>query len=138
MGMSNPSSPSSDIASKLDQRARDYEHNPIQHIILNPFQNSILLLRAKYATYESITTMLNEEGVKVSEATVRKFCRTHQQEVKRLRAETDRRRRETNTAPGARPAPTDSHETPPSGEAGGSPSTSTLGKPGPKIAREKL
>ena len=43
----------------MDKRADDYEHNPTQHVILNPYQSSILKLRAKYATYESITAMLN-------------------------------------------------------------------------------
>jgi hypothetical protein len=124
----------SGIAAKMDQIASDYEHNPVQHIILNPFKNAILVLRAKYATYEHITTTLNEQGVKVSEATVRKFCRTHQLEVKRLRVETDRKRREAFGSGQTR------SETP---ETTSEPSTrisSTIdsSKPGPKIAREKL
>ena len=90
-----PSPPSeTEIAAHLDNLAGDYKHNPIQHVILNPFKNAILTFRAKYATYENITSTLTNNGVKVSEATVRKFCRTHLQEVKRLRTEIDRKRRE--------------------------------------------
>lgn len=135
MGMSNSSASNSEIAAKMDKRADDYEHNPTQHVILNPYQNSILKLRAKYATYESITSMLNEEGVKVSEATVRKFCRTHQQEVKRLRAENDRRRRETTGSANGRTEPggTSSSEL-----VSRPPSATDSSRPGPKIARERL
>ncbi len=119
----------------MDQIALDYEHNPVQHVILNPFKNSILMMRAKYATYEHITTTLNEQGVKVSEATVRKFCRTHQQEVKRLRAETDRKRRE---AAGSSQAKIETPQTSSSEPTSRPSSTMESGKPGPKIAREKL
>jgi hypothetical protein len=133
--MSNTTPSTSEIAANMDQIASDYEHNPIQHVILNPFKNSILVLRAKYATYELITTTLNEQGVKVSEATVRKFCRTHLQEVKRLRAETDRKRREVAGSGHVR---SEAPETS-SSEPGNRPaSTMESSKPGPKIARERL
>jgi hypothetical protein len=135
MGMSNSSPSNSEIAAKMDKRADDYEHNPTQHVILNPYQNSILKLRAKYATYESITTMLTEEGVKVSEATVRKFCRTHQQEVKRLRAENDRRRRETSGSAGGRTEPGGTSSSEPVNRT---PANTDTSRPGPKIARERL
>jgi hypothetical protein len=138
MGMANPSSSPSDVAAQLDQFAVDYQHNPIQHVILNPFKSSILLLRAKYATYETITTTLNEKGVKVSEATVRKFCRTHQQEVKRLRTETDRKRRETGVSGATSPAAAETVESSPARDTTRPPLTVETGKPGPKIARERL
>ena len=133
--MTNTTPSTSEIAANMDQIAGDYEHNPVQHVILNPFKNSILVLRAKYATYEHITTTLNEQGVKVSEATVRKFCRTHQQEVKRLRAETDRKRRE---AGGSGHTKSEAHETSSSEPSSRSPSSLESSKPGPKIARERL
>jgi hypothetical protein len=136
MDMSNTSPSNEEIAAKMDKRADDYLHNPTQHVILNPYQSSILKLRAKYATYESITSMLNEEGVKVSEATVRKFCRTHQQEVKRLRAEHDRKRRETPAPSNSRSEDRNSSS---STEPAGRPlTTSEANRPGPKIARERL
>jgi hypothetical protein len=144
MDMAKPLSTPSNIVAELDELAGDYHHNPIQHIILNPYKNSILVFRAKYATYETITSTLNDKGVKVSEATVRKFCRTHQQEVKRLRAEFDRKRRETESRPETRAVSPDPAETAATSEASRTPSTSEtarpgiLGKPGPKIARENL
>jgi hypothetical protein len=142
-GMANPSTPPSEGTDYILEKARDYEHCPIQHTILNPHKTPILLLRAKYATYETITTILKDGGVKVSEATVRKFCRAHLQEVKRLRTEIDRLRRDPiNTAasnhvaaktseapPVEAPRPTAAPETP-------KPGFTT--KPGPKIARENL
>ncbi len=138
--MSNQPSPPSDteIAAHLDGLAGDYKHNPIQHVILNPFKNAILTFRAKYATYENITSTLTSNGVKVSEATVRKFCRAHLQEVKRLRSEIDRKRRETEGGTGAKPASLDLGETTTPSNAPRTPLTSDSNKPGPKIAREKL
>jgi hypothetical protein len=135
-----PNQPSStiDIIGELDEFARDYQHNPIQHIILNPYKNSILTLRAKYATYEVITSTLNGKGVKVSEATVRKFCRTHQQEVKRLRSEFDRKRRETEGAIGSKTTSIDLGDKTPSSETKRDAVSSDTGRPGPKIARERL
>ncbi len=138
--MSNKPSPPSDteIATHLDGLASDYQHNPIQHVILNPFKNSILTLRAKYATYETITSILNNNGVKVSEATVRKFCRTHLQEVKRLRTDIDRKRRETEGGTGPKPASLDLGDMTGPTDAHRSSTTSDTSKPGPKIARERL
>jgi len=133
--MSNTIPSTSEIAAKMDQIALDYEHNPVQHVILNPFKTSILMMRAKYATYEHITTTLNEQGVKVSEATVRKFCRTHQQDVKRLRAETDRKRRESAASGNGRQEDTGA---PPSAPTSRPASIMESSKPGPKIARERL
>jgi hypothetical protein len=99
MGMANPSSPPTDIAAIIDQKARNYKHSPIQHTILYPYKNSILLLRAKHATYKTITMMLIQSSVRVSEATVRKFCRTHHQDVERFRTDIDRKRRKTVRRP---------------------------------------
>ena len=59
----------------------------MQQAVLENYKDSILLLRAKYASYEKISELLNERGVKVSVATVRKFCRKYQDEAQRLRAE---------------------------------------------------
>ena len=125
--MSNtPSSP----AAELLKFAQDYQHNPNLHVALEPLKEAILLLRAKYATYDTITETLNERGIKVSETTVRKFCRIHQAEMKRLRGETERKRREAK-APDAGNAS--------SATGGGKrPAFSDSGKPGPRIARDDI
>jgi hypothetical protein len=140
IGMSNQPSPPSEteIAAHLDSLAGDYKHNPIQHVILNPFKNAILTFRAKYATYENITSTLTNNGVKVSEATVRKFCRTHLQEVKRLRTEIDRKRRETEGTTGPKTTSLELSESTGTTDDRRSSLTSDVGKPGPKIARERL
>jgi hypothetical protein len=113
--------------------AQEYQHNPNQHVVLEPLKEAILLLRAKYATYDTITETLNKNGVKVSEASVRRFCRTYYNDIKRLQSEVNRKRREStaSTSTGAAGSP----ERPP---AGGEkrPSVSDTAKPGPKIARE--
>jgi hypothetical protein len=84
IGMStNPSNP----VSELLQLAHDYQYNPNQNSILEPFKKQVLLLRAKSATYVTIMEILNQNGVKVSEATVRRFCRMYRIEMERLRTE---------------------------------------------------
>ena len=77
--------------------AQEYQHNPNQHIVLEPHKEAILLLRAKYATYDTIRETLNKNGVKVSEASVRRFCRTYYNEIKRLQSEVNRKRRKTES-----------------------------------------
>jgi hypothetical protein len=112
--------------------AQEYQHNPNQHIALEPHKEAILVLRAKYATYDTITETLNKNGVKVSEASVRRFCRTNYNEIKRLQGEANRKRRESES--------TQQNPPKPAAVAGGNsskqPSFSDLRQPGPKIARE--
>jgi intracellular sulfur oxidation DsrE/DsrF family protein len=43
--------------------AREYQHNPNQHVVLEPHKEAILLLRAKYATYDTNTETLKQKGV---------------------------------------------------------------------------
>jgi len=119
----------SPAVAELLQFAENYQHNPNQHIVLDPYQDAVLLLRAKYATYDTITETLRSKGVQVSEATVRNFCRRHHDEMKKLRAEQDRQRRENKAA-----AADHSSSPAPKRTSTGSES----GKPGPKIARDDL
>ena len=114
--------------------AQDYKHNPNQHVVLNPYKEAVLLLRAKYATYDSITETLNEQGVKVSEATVRNFCRRHHTAMKQLRNDLERKNREAATT---QTASSGSSEASPSAVTTRS-SFSETSKPGPKIARDEL
>lgn len=111
--------------------AENYQHNPNLHVVLDPYRAGVLLLRAKYATYDTITETLNARGVVVSQATVRNFCRRHQAEMKQLRNDLDRKHRETKGAPSVVVSGSSS--------ASGKGSTTTdSGKPGPKIARDEL
>ena len=88
-------------------------------------------MRAKYATYDTITESLNKCGVKVSEASVRRFCRMYYSEIKRLQGETNRKRRE-----GASSQDSTSPSKTPSSDSSKQSSFSETAKPGPKIARE--
>jgi hypothetical protein len=129
IGMTTP--PSNDL-SELLKFAQDYQHNPNLHVALEPYKDVIFLLRAKYATYDTITEALSQRGMKVSETTVRKFCRIHQAEIKRLQAETNRKRREaisaqTNSTTQANPPTSDTSKAAP---------VSDSKKPGPNIARD--
>jgi hypothetical protein len=113
IGMStNPSNP----VSELLQLARDYQHNPNQNSILGPFKKQVLLLRAKYATYVTITEILDQNSVKVSEATVRRFCRRYYVEIEHLRKEMDKGASGDRSAANVPMASTGSSEGPLAGE----------------------
>src|ERR1700744_2067252 len=76
-----------ELQADLAKVAADYNHAALQQAVLENYKDSILLLRAKFASYEKIAELLNERGIKVSVATVRKFCRKYLNEAQRLRAE---------------------------------------------------
>lgn len=118
-----------ELQADLAKVAAEYNHSVLQQAILENYKDSILLLRAKYASYEKITELLNERDIKVSVATVRKFCRKYQDEAQRLRIEI-----ETDTVTEQKPTPqltTPASETRP-------PLTSDPGKRGPRTARDQL
>lgn len=104
---------SSEILTDLTKEAEGYIHSAASYTTLEPYREPILLLRAKYASYEIVTEILVSRGIKVSEATVRRFCRRHNTEMKRLRAEWTAKRKAT-TAPG--PTPTAAPQHSPSSE----------------------
>ena len=118
--------------SEVFKFAQEYQHNPNQHVVLEPLKDAILLLRAKYATYDTITETLNKNGIKVSEASVRRFCRTYYNEVKRLQHEVNRKRREAASGQENSTRPSSA----PAGDSSKRSSFSETSKPGPKIARE--
>ena len=76
-----------ELQADLAKVAAEYNHSVLQQAVLENYKDSILLLRAKYASYEKISELLNERDIKVSVATVRKFCRKYQEEAQRLRTE---------------------------------------------------
>lgn len=108
--------------------AAEYNHSALQQAVLENYKDSILLLRAKFASYEKIAELLNERGIKVSVATVRKFCRKYLAEAQRLRAEvaTDAMTENQESS-----EPTLPREARP-------PLTSEPGKRGPRTARDTL
>ena len=118
-----------ELQADLAKVAAEYNHSVLQQAVLENYKDSILLLRAKYASYEKIAELLNERGIKVSVATVRKFCRKYLDEAERLRAEI------------AEDTVTESQEAPPSAASSAEnrpPLTSEPGKRGPRTARNEL
>ena len=119
-----------ELQADLARVAAEYNHSVLQQALLDNYKEPLLLLRAKYASYETIVKLLAERGVKVSVGTIRKFCMTHEEEVKRLRAEFKER-----TA-------SDHEETSPIVPDGGTtsegraPLTAEPGKRGPRVARD--
>jgi hypothetical protein len=117
-----------ELQADLAKVAAEYNHSVLQQAVLENYKESILLLRAKYASYERIAELLNERDIKVSVATVRKFCRKYQHEALRLRAEIAA---DTGTKAQDAPAATSLKEERP-------PLTSEPGKRGPRTARDQL
>lgn len=123
------------IHAELSTVAAEYNHSVQQQSLLENYKGPILLLRAKYASYEKITELLQQQGIHVSVATVRKFCRKHQPETMRLRLEL-----EDKAPPVTEPdseAPKAEPPTPPAKEQR-PPLTTEPGKRGPRTARDQL
>jgi hypothetical protein len=123
------------IHAELSTIATEYNHSVQQQSLLETYKNPILLLRAKYASYEKITELLQQKGIKVSVATVRKFCRKYQPEAKRLRLELEGRTEpviegESESPQAEAPAPSEKEQRPPL--------TTEPGKRGPRTARDQL
>src|SRR5277367_6426860 len=118
-----------ELQADLARVAAEYNHSVLQQAVLENYRDSILLLRAKYASYEKITELLHERDIKVSVATVRKFCRKYQEEALRLRTEI-----ESDAVTEQKPTP---QPTAPASD--NRPSlTSEPGKRGPRTARDQL
>ena len=76
-----------ELQADLAKVAAEYNHSGAQQAFLEHYKDSILLLRAKHASYEKIAELFIERGIKVSVATVRKFCRKYHDEAENLQAE---------------------------------------------------
>ena len=72
-----------ELKADLAKVASEYNHSVLQQALLDNYKEPLLLLRAKYASYETIVKLLAERGAKVSVGTIRKFCLTNDAEVKR-------------------------------------------------------
>lgn len=119
---------SQEIQADLAKVAAEYNHSVQQQAVLENYKDSILLLRAKFASYEKIAGLLNERGITVSVATVRKFCRKYQEETQRLRAEIEVDGVPVEAKP--QPASSTKEDRPPL--------TSEPGRRGPRPARDNF
>ncbi len=130
--MTNPN----EVHAELKEFANSYQHSANQQSTLEPHKEAILLLRAKYASYEIITEELTKRGIKISVASVRKFCRRHNAAMRRLRHDI-----EAGTQAGAvaKPSPTAPDAAPSLPlEPARPPLAPEIGKRGPRIARDQL
>ncbi len=126
-----------EVHADLIEFANSYQHSANQQSTLEPHKDAILLLRAKYASYEIITEELTKRGIKISVASVRKFCRRHNTAMRRLRHDIEAGARTPASAPQPNlPLPVETPAPPQGGTR--PPLTAEIGKRGPRIARDQL
>jgi len=89
---SESANPSLDSEKALLQLAESFDPGAASRSVLHPYKRSILLLRAKHATYDKIVAMLKEVGVKTSIFSVSRFCRQYRAEIKKLRVQLESRK----------------------------------------------
>jgi hypothetical protein len=76
----------------LLQLAESFDPGAARRSVLHQHKRSVILLRAKHATYDKIVAMLEAVGVKTSIFSVSRFCRQHRAEIKRLRVQLESRK----------------------------------------------
>ena len=69
----------------LETAARNFVVPPKAGRQLERNRATVLMLRAKDASFSQIQDMLAQHGVVVSESTITRFCRKHLAEIQRLR-----------------------------------------------------
>ena len=69
----------------LETAARNFVVSPKAGRQLERHRATVLILRAKDATFLQIQDMLAQHGVNVSESSITRFCRKHRAEIQRLR-----------------------------------------------------
>jgi DNA-binding MurR/RpiR family transcriptional regulator len=69
----------------LETAARNFVITPKAGRQLERHRATVLMLRAKDATFSQIQDLLAQHGVIVSESSVTRFCRRHRAETQRLR-----------------------------------------------------
>ena len=72
--------------------AESFDPGAARRSVLHQYKRSVILLRAKHATYDKIGAMLEKVGVKTSIFSVSRFCRQHRAEIKRLRVQLESRK----------------------------------------------
>src|SRR5277367_5010647 len=69
----------------LEIAARNFVVSAKAGRILERHRSTVLMLRAKDATFSKIQDLLAQHGVIVSESSITRFCRKHRAEIQRLR-----------------------------------------------------
>ena len=71
----------------LETAARNFVVSPKAGRELERHGATVLMLRAKDATFSQIQDLLAQHGVIVSESSITRFCRKHRAEIQRLRVQ---------------------------------------------------
>jgi hypothetical protein len=82
----------------LLQLAESFDPGEARRSVLFQYKRGVILLRAKYATYDKIVAMLEKVGVKTSIFSVSRFCRQYRAEIKKLRVQLECRKPPTETS----------------------------------------
>jgi len=69
----------------LETAARNFVVSPKAGRHLERHRSTVLMLRAKDATFSQIQDLFSQHGVIVSESSITRFCRKHRAEIQRLR-----------------------------------------------------
>jgi DNA-binding MurR/RpiR family transcriptional regulator len=69
----------------LETAARNFAISAKAGRLLERHRATVLMLRAKDATFSQIQDLLAQHGVTVSESSITRFCRKHLAEIQRLR-----------------------------------------------------
>jgi DNA-binding MurR/RpiR family transcriptional regulator len=69
----------------LETAVRNFVVSPKAGRLLERHRSTVLMLRAKDATFSQIQDLLAQHGVIVSESSITRFCRKHRAETQRLR-----------------------------------------------------
>ena len=69
----------------LETAARNFVVSAKAGRLLERHRSTVLMLRAKDATFFQIQGLLAQHGVIVSESSITRFCRKHRAEVQRMR-----------------------------------------------------
>src|SRR5271154_6094289 len=92
----------------LETAARNFVVSPKAGRLLERHRWTVLMLRAKDATFSQIEDLLAQHGVIVSESSLTRFCRKHRAEIQRLRLQLEQESdlpSESPSIPATAPAP---------------------------------
>ena len=128
--------PDDELSTRLLAEAKNYDPAAHTRSLLAPHRDTLLLMRAKFMSYEQVSATLAKHGLNVSPTAVGVFCRRHF-----TKAEIDRLRRGHTRRP--TPAPADQlpglvTQTPPPPGLHQVAVSTEPGRRGPRIARDDI
>jgi hypothetical protein len=128
--------PDDELSTRLLADAENYDPAAHTRSLLAPHRDTLLLMRAKFMSYEQISATLAKHGLNVSPTAIGVFCRRNF-----TKAEIDRLRREHTRRPAPPPAdqlPGLVTQTPPPPRLQKVAVPTEPGRRGPRIARDDI